>query len=289
MRTNGLIREIEIAPPGAPSVRADFRTAVLGGPRPLVIVCHGFLGYKRWGFFPYLSERIADAGFHVLTMSFSLCGTDESTGRLVDRKAFARNTVSAEIEDIRRVARFVRGGGLEPFAAVGGAWGLLGHSRGGAAALLAATEMAEVRSLVTWSMPARLDRYTQRRKEAWRRDGVLVFADQRCNEPLGLDYAYYEDIERNRAAFDLPAAAGRLGAAHLLVHGGRDGAVTLAEPRALLAAPRIAPVRLEVLPGAGHTLNVTHPMRRPSPALNRAIALSETWLRNTLGEERTAT
>jgi pimeloyl-ACP methyl ester carboxylesterase len=286
MRSGTVIREIEIASARARPVRADLRLAAPGAPRPLVIVCHGFLGYKRWGFYPYLSERLAAAGFHVLTMSFSHCGVDETTGRFADPEAFARNTVSREIEDLLRAADFLRAGGLGPAAAGNGVWGLVGHSRGGAVALLAASGLPEVRSLVTWSTPARLDRYTERRKAAWRREGALVFADPRADGPLRLDYAYYDDIDRRREAFDLPAAAARLGAAHLMVHGERDGAVTVSETRSLAAVPRIAPARLEVLPGAGHTMNVRHPMARPSPALDRAVALSESWLNRTLDGER---
>ena len=66
-------------------------------------------------------------------------------------------------------------------------------------------------------------------------------------------------------------------------------AVTVAETRALLAAPRSAEARLEMIPGAGHAFGARHPMRRPAPALERAIALSETWLQRTLHGERTAT
>ena len=286
MRAGPVIREIAIAAGGARPVLADLRTVAVGERRPLVIVCHGFLGYKRWGFFPYLSDRLAAAGFHVLTMSFSHCGVDETTGRIADPETFARNTVSLEIEDLCRVARFVRGGGLGPIAADGGVWGLVGHSRGGAVALLALRELPEARSLVTWSAPSRLDRYTARRKAAWRREGALVFSDPRSETPLRLDYAYCEEIDRRRAEFDLPAAASRLGAAHLMVHGERDGAVTLAEARELAAVPRAAPARFETLPGAGHAMNVRHPMTRPSPSLERAAALTESWLQRTLAGER---
>ena len=287
MSTHETLRDIVIAEGGPFPVRADLRTRAPGERRPLVIVLHGFLGYKGWGFFPYLSERIAEAGFHVLTATFSMSGVDEATGRFAEPERFARNTVSAELEDARRVARAVRGGALEPEAPCDGSWALLGHSRGGAVALLAAGELPETRSLVTWSTVARLDRYTAARKAAWRRDGALVFSDARAAAPLRLDYAYYEDIDRHREAFDLPRAAGRLAAPHLMVHGERDGAVTLREVETLLAVPRPAEARLEIVRGAGHTFNARHPMRRPTPALERAIATTLDWLRRTAGDERT--
>lgn len=287
MSTHGTIRDIAIVEGGPFPVRVDLRTRRPGERRPVVIVLHGFLGYKGWGFFPYLSGRIADAGFHVVTATFSMSGVDESTGRFAEPERFARNTVSAELEDARRVARAVRAGALEPDAPAAGRWALLGHSRGGAVALLAAAETPETRSLVTWSTVARLDRYTAARKAAWRRSGALVFPDERADGPLRLDYAYYEDIDRNREAFDLRRAAGRLAVPHLMVHGERDGAVTLREAETLLAVPRPAETRFEIVRGAGHTFNVTHPMRRPTPALERAIEASVDWLRRTAGDERT--
>jgi dienelactone hydrolase len=138
----------------------------------------------------------------------------------------------------------------------GEALGLFGHSRGGAVALLVAGECREARSIVTWSTLGRLDRYTERRKAAWRKEGALVFNDPRARGPLRLDYSYYEDIDARRETFDLPRAAAALSIPHLMVH------------------------------GAGHTFNVTHPMRRPTSALERAVGLSAEWFVRTLVTER---
>jgi dienelactone hydrolase len=286
MRMEMALRELEIRGGGRQPVRADLRMSAPGEAHPLIIACHGFLGYKRWGFFPYLSERLAEAGFHVLTVSFSLNGVNEDTGRFDRPGEFARNTVSAELEDLRRVCAFVRSGSLAREGARGERWGLFGHSRGGAAAILVASELDEVGSIVTWSTPGRLDRYTARRKVQWKRDGALVFNDARSSGPLRLDYAYYEDIDAHRDAFDLPKAAAALNVPHLMVHGERDGAVTINETAALVAARRGDSARLEIIPGAGHTFNVTHPMRRPTGALERAARLTVEWFTRTLGPRR---
>ncbi len=287
-----IVREIEIRSPGALPVRADLRTGSGGAGRALIVVCHGFLGHKRWGFFPYLSERLAAAGFDVLTMSFSLNGVDEATG-LIERPAdFARNTVSAEIADLRRALDYVRGGALTPAGVRAETIGLFGHSRGGAVAIIAAAGSAAVRSIVTWSTVARLDRYTIRRKAAWKRDGALAFSDGRARGPLELDYAYYEDIDANRDTFDVRRASAALAIPHLMVHGDRDAAVTLREARTLLAEPGPAAPRLEVVHGAGHTFNVAHPMRRPPAALERAVELTADWFARTLtadGKDRPCT
>ena len=286
LRGETAVREIEIRGQGHSPVRADLRKASSGADRALIVVCHGFLGYKRWGFFPYLSDRLAGAGFDVLTISFSLNGIDEATGLFDRPEEFARNTVSVEIADLRSVLAFVRSGALDREGVRGEALGLFGHSRGAAVALLAAGECREARSIVTWSTLGRLDRYTARRKAAWKKEGALVFNDPRAREPLRLDYSYYEDIDARREIFDIPRAAAALSIPHLMVHGERDAAVTLRESRTLLAEPRKGAARFEIVRGAGHTFNVAHPLRRPTSALERAVGLSADWFVRTLVTER---
>jgi alpha-beta hydrolase superfamily lysophospholipase len=260
---------------GSP-IHADLRSPHPGVSLPLVIVCHGFLGYKRWGFYPYLSERLASADMHVMTMSFSKCGVDEETGFITATKAFATNSVGREIDDLQRVCTRVREGAL-PVPVQNGYWGLFGHSRGGAITMLVAPGFPEVRTVVTWSTPSRFDRYTERRKVKWKQEGALVFKDSRSTVPLSLDYSYYEDIAKNRKRYDLLRGAATLGIPHLMVHGERDTAVTLTETRALLGVSHAAERRLEVVSGCGHTFGVTHPLREIPPTLERAAELTVAW------------
>jgi pimeloyl-ACP methyl ester carboxylesterase len=266
-------------------IHADLRSLEPGSTRPLVIVCHGFLGYKRWGFFPFLSERIASAGFHVLTFSFSLNGVDEETGRITRPDEFAANTVSREIEDLETVCRFAREGEL-PLTVTGEGWGLVAHSRGSAVALLVHPNVPEVGSIVTWATPSRLDRYSERRKKAWKLHGELVFQDPRADGPLRLDYGYYEDIARHRDEFDLPRIAASLDVPHLMIHGERDAAVTVGEMRELYPDGLPGTARVEIIHGCSHTFGVKHPMGKPSRPLERAVALTVDRLRSTLHGEK---
>ncbi len=283
-KRNMVLRELSIGSSGGRTIRADLRTVDPGLARPLVIVGHGFLGYKRWGFFPYLSERIAAAGFHALTFSFSLNGVDEETGRITRPDEFASNTVSSEIEDLEAVCRFAREGEL-PLPVTGGGWGLVAHSRGSAVALIVLPGVPEIESIVTWATPSRLDRYSERRKKAWKRDGELVFQDPRADGPLRLDYGYYEDIARHREEFDLVRIAASLDVPHLMIHGERDAAVTVGEMRELYPDGPPGTARVEIIPGCSHTFGVKHPMAEPTRPLERAVALTVERLRSTLHEE----
>lgn len=275
------LEEIVIAGDSHAPVQADLFSRSPGEELPLIIVCHGFLGYKRWGFLPYLSGRLALAGFHVLAMSFSLNGIDEETGLFTRPEDFALNTVSREIEDLRRTCLHVRNG-LLPLPVAGMDWGLMGYSRGAAITILAAGEISEVRSLVTWATPSRLDRYTRRRKERWKTDGEMIFTDVRSAVPLRLYYSYYQDIAANRKRFELPGRAASLEIPHLLVHGERDAAVTLRETERLLNPRAREGVRLEVIKGCSHTFGIVHPMSKTKPCLERAVGLTERWFRQTL-------
>jgi pimeloyl-ACP methyl ester carboxylesterase len=275
------LEELSIEGTEGDSINADLRTIHPGRARPLVIICHGFLGYKRWGFFPYLSERIAAAGFHALTFSFSMNGVDEETGRIARPDEFAANTVSGEIRDLETVCRFARSGAL-PHPVTGNGWGLVAHSRGGAVALLVSPRVPEIGSIVTWATPSRLDRYSERRKKLWKRQGALVFQDPRADIPLRLDYAYYEDIERNREEFDLPRVAASLDIPHLMVHGERDAAVTVGEMGKLHPGGLPGATRLEIIPGCSHTFGIKHPMERPSRQLELAVDLTVGWLGSSL-------
>ncbi|MBN1885331.1 MAG: alpha/beta fold hydrolase [Candidatus Krumholzibacteriota bacterium] len=276
-----MLREMTIE--GKRPLRADLRTRRPNEPRPVVVVLHGFLGYKRWGFFPWLSERIADAGFHVVTPSFGLCGVDEETGRILRPDEFARNTVSDEVEDLHRILGFARDGGLSVPVRPGAA-GLVGHSRGGAVAMIAAADHPEVRALVTWATPSTLDRYTERRKRLWKEEGRLVFRDPRADEPLSLSYAYYEDIARHWLEPPLAERAARLEAPQLLVHGEQDATVTLRETKALLDGRVGSTIELEVVPGCGHAFGTTHPMDRPPAPLETAAGLTRNWLSRHLAD-----
>lgn len=276
------IREIAIENDNGRPISADLRTCSPRAELPLTILCHGFLGYKRWGFFPLLSERLAAAGLHVLTMSFSMNGVDEETGMITRPEEFARNTVSREVEDIHSVCRYVRDGNLPVMIDDPAGWGLFGYSRGAAVALIIASRFTEIKSLVTWATPSRLDRYSSRRKRQWKQQGALVFQDSRSASPLRLNYSYYEDIVANWTDLDLPDRASGLRIPHLAVHCRNDAAVTLGETMELFRGVCRENMRLEIIDGCGHSFGITHPPKEASGELSRAIELSTKWFTQTL-------
>jgi uncharacterized protein len=245
-------------------ILVDVRAGGRGSPRPAVVVVHGFKGFKDWGLWPALAERLARAGLSAATLNLSGSGVDDS-GEFVYPERFGHNTFSAELQDLRRVTDALAGGelGVAPPSAVG----LLGHSRGGGVAVLHTANDARIKALATWAAISTVERWPTSQRAAWRNAGVNEVKNVRTGQVLPLYPDVLDDIERNAAALDIEAAAGRVAVPWLIVHGTEDEAVALAEGERLAAAAPGA--RFLAVEGTGHTFGAVHPWRGATPALER--------------------
>jgi dienelactone hydrolase len=72
-------------------VLIDVRAGGRETARPAVVVVHGFKGFKDWGLWPQLAERLARAGVSAVTFNLSGSGVDD-TGEFVfpERSATTR-------------------------------------------------------------------------------------------------------------------------------------------------------------------------------------------------------
>lgn len=252
-------------------------------PRPAVVICHGFKGFMEWGFFPYLAALLAERGYVAVRFNFSGAGQRPGEDRVSDRAAFRANTYSQEVEDLEAVLAAL-GGEVGGQRVAPGTIGLFGHSRGGAAALLAAAGdrfRERTGALVTWAAIGATDRFSDDQRAAWRRDGELPVVNARTGQQLALGVGLLDDVERNRQALDLEAAAGRRQAPWLIVHGDADESVPVAES-AGLAAAAAPPAERRLLAGAGHTFGARHPFAGPTPDLIQALNLTQRWYRRYL-------
>jgi dienelactone hydrolase len=245
--------------------------------RPAVVVIHGFKGFKDWGMFPVLADRLARAGFTAVTFNLSGSGVDDR-GEFRWPERFGHNTFSAELQDIRAVLGALDRGelGVPRPPAVG----LVGHSRGGGMAVLAAADHPGIGALVTWAAISHVDRWPGQ-ADAWRAAGKLEVVNQRTGQVLPLYPDVLEDVERNRAGpLDIAAAARRLTVPWLILHGGSDTSVLPDEAEALARAARerSAPTRLRILPEAGHTFGAVHPFAGMTPALAEVLDATVEWL-----------
>ena len=263
-------------------LRGDLRSGEGTDPLPVVVVCHGFKGFKNWGFFPYLGEQLAAAGMLAVGFNFtgSGIGADLETFTALDR--FAADTTTQQLDDLGTVLHALEqgeiGGGRADLRRIA----VLGHSRGGAIAILGARADRRLRAVVTWAGVSTLLRWPEAEARAWRARGYTEVLNTRTGQTLRMNATYLDDLAANGERYDVTRAVSELEVPLLVVHGGADTSVPAREARALHAAARPGRAELLLLPDAGHTFGAEHPWGGTNPALERAILHTAAWLQATL-------
>jgi pimeloyl-ACP methyl ester carboxylesterase len=235
-----------------------------------VVMSHGFLGFKDWAFFPWVAETFASAGYPAVRFNFSGSGMGpQIDGPFEDLAAFEADTISRQVEDLKRVLAAVVKGGFEPDLPAFPKAFLWGHSRGGGVSLLSSMNQPEVLGIAAWATIARVNRYLFDMKKTWREKGFYPFESSRTGQLLKLGLAFLEDVERWGKEGDIPTYLHHLKVPVLLLHGSEDASVKPDESESLAAVHPQA--QLAILAGANHKFNSEHPFRSPSPELQAAV------------------
>jgi len=256
------------------SILVDVRTGDRKAPRPAVIVMHGFKGFKDWGMFPLVAERLARAGMSVVSFNVSGSGADDA-GEFTLPGQFGRNTYSAELEDLHRTVNALGAGNLDLAGPT--SIGLLGHSRGGGMAILETARSPAINALVTWAAIGSVDRWSAEAKAAWRKRGFVNIQNARTGQVMPLQTDILDDIEKNSSdSLDISAGAGKIQVPWLIVHGESDESVAAADATALHRASG-GKAELFLLPEGGHTFGATHPLSQTPDTLEQVMARTVAW------------
>ena len=253
----------------------DVRAGGRASTRPAVLVLHGFKGFKDWGMFPPLAQRLAQAGFIVVSPNLSGSGVDDE-GDFSLPERFGHNTFTAELEDVRRVIDALMAGQLG--VPTPSTLGLVGHSRGGGIAVLQAARDPRVRALVTWAAISRVERWPSAQQSSWRAAGKTDIQNARTGQVLPLYTDVLDDIEQNASALDIEAAGRRIRIPWLVIHGTDDESVPFAEAERLKAASARPDTRLLPIQGGGHTFGAVHPWRATTSELDTVFDATLAWL-----------
>ena len=156
-------------------------------PRALVVVIHGFKGFKDWGFFPYVADTLRDHGFAVCRFNMSRSGIGENPDAFDRLDLFADDTYSQQLADLRVVVAHAQSKfpNLRTF--------LFGHSRGGGIALLGARDVASLAGVITWSAISHANRWDEETVRKWRRDGGLDVINARTKQNMRMSTAILDD------------------------------------------------------------------------------------------------
>jgi uncharacterized protein len=250
----------------------DVRTGARGAERrPVVVICHGFKGFKDWGFFPPLAERLATAGF--TAVSFNQSGSGVSRGDTVEAlDRWGHQRPSADLADVATVVDWaVRDGA--PWV------GLVGHSRGGGLAVLHTATDSRIRALVTWASIDDFLLWGPEEVARWRSEGRLDVVNTRTGQVLPMLLDTLEDIEANGAdTLAIAAAAGRVAVPWLIVHGTRDPGVSPDAAVNLAQHSGSSRTELLLLDGADHTFGIRHPWAGSTVEFDQVLERTVGWL-----------
>ena len=250
----------------------------LAGDEPIVLILHGFKGFAAWGFFPYLADQLARRGMIALRMNFSHNGVEGTGDEFTRLDLFEKNTFGREIDEVGQVLEGVREGRV-PGIPKGhrGSIGLLGHSRGGGIALLCGARYDQVDAVVTWSAVSTFERYSRRQLEGWKESGYLG-QNSRTGQVMRLGSDLLRELENEGKNLDIVSAVRDSGKPLLILHGAVDLSVGVDNAERLMAVADRETTRMEVIPATGHTFGVGHPFSGSSPALEKAIEHSISFL-----------
>jgi len=245
-----------------------------------VLLCHGFKGFAHWGFYPFIARSLAQAGLDAITFDFSGSGIGSDRESFTQPEAFSSNTFSRELEDLEVLVDYSR-----RVKWIDGKFGMFGHSRGGGTSILySAAEGAEVNSLVTWAAISHANRWSADEALDWRKRGFREVVNSRTGETLLLGTDLLDEIEAHGTTkVNILAAAGKVKAPWLIIHGTADETVPHAEGERLHErGAKVSTLRL--VDGASHTFGATHPLVEPVESLKKLVDETVSFLAANAGQ-----
>lgn len=264
-------------PDGLP-LTVDLRVDPDRSPKALVVVAHGFKGFRRWGFFPHLGEALARAGFVSAVVDFSMNGIGDDPVEFTRLDLFERNTLSREVADLEQVIAWLGADAPVAEAVKSRPFGVLGHSRGTVATMTVAADHPDVvGAVVTWNGVGRALRYTEGQLARWEEDGQMAFTNARTGQRMTMRWDYVVDAREHASRLEPVACAHRMQAPHLVLHGTKDMAVSPDEAHLLQAGRGPERCALVEIEGGTHTFGAVHPFAGSTPQLDRATEASVEW------------
>lgn len=264
------------------TIDTDVRQNKNNGEGGLVIFAHGFKGFKDWGGFPYMMEKITEAGFTAVSFNFTHNGVaKESPMDFTRLDRFAENTHTKELEDLHAVINYFYEN-AEKYNIDKERIALIGHSRGGGAVILSAAEDNRIKALVTLASVATVNRYTEEQKRRWREKGFIEMPNARTGQLMKMNKTFLDDIEQNSERLDITKAMSRVKIPALIIHGREDLAVKYTDAEKLYNSSDKEKTSLYIIERTGHTFGVEHPFKGTTRAFDEAIDKTIGFLKENL-------
>jgi len=267
---NNVIKKETYTIPGAKgrNMLADLTFNDIDPAAPMVIFVHGFKGFKDWGAHNLVARYFAENGFRFLKFNFSHNGTtpDKPT-EFADLIAFADNTFSIELEDLKYIIDFACSGSAIPAAKK---VNLIGHSMGGGISIITAANDKRVEKLITFASISGFRKlWPHEAEKQWRIQGLRYIENARTGQQMPLKVSLLNDLDHHTGKLNVTGKAEQVTQPWLITHGDDDKSVPVKHAEELKAAQPNA--QLMVFHGADHVYGASHPYL--SEALPEHLAL----------------
>lgn len=195
-------------------------------PKPLVIFCHGYKGFKDWGAWNLVADKFAKNNLFFVKFNFSHNGgTAENPIDFPDLDAFGENNYIFELQDLEDVINTILETDKYRNEIDESNITLIGHSRGGGIAVLKAAENKKVTKVISWAGVSDFaSRFPSNETELknWEEKGVVYILNSRTNQKMPHKYQFYATFKENETRLNIKNAVENLKIPYLIVQGTAD-------------------------------------------------------------------
>ncbi|MDG2052772.1 MAG: alpha/beta hydrolase [Flavobacteriaceae bacterium] len=232
-------------------------------PKPVVIFCHGYKGYKDWGAWNLVAEHFAKEGYFFLKFNFSHNGgTPNNPIDFPDLESFAQNNFSKELDDLEDMLNFISttdnfGNELNQNHI-----SLIAHSRAAGIILIKASEEPRVKNVITWAgvsdFKARFQIGSSQFND-WKEKGITYIENSRTKQLMPHYFQFFQDFSANENRLTIKLAVKKLNIPLLVVQGSDD--TTVIEAEASLLHQWSPKSELEIIKNGDHSFGTIHPWK----------------------------
>lgn len=241
-------------------------------PTGIILIAHGFKGYKDYGMFPWLAHQLAKYGKIVHRFNFSHSGMTAGDGPFERPDLFERDTWNRQVEDLAILTKELNRDGM-PMT-------LLGHSRGGVSCLLAVGRgVAEVDGVITLSAPATCNPLTPEMQQTLLKQGFIESPSSRTEQKLHVGRSFLQEQLDDPENHDLLALVTGIRSPILVIHGETDPTVSVESAVSITEAGQ--DTTLVRIQDGDHVYNTPNPFPEsatPSEQLAAVQDAIQSWL-----------
>lgn len=232
-------------------------------PKPIIIFCHGYKGFKDWGTWDLMAEAFAKAGFFFIKFNFSHNGgTEKQPIDFPDLEAFGNNNYTKELDDLETIMDWICSNSEYKKDVDLNNINLIGHSRAGGIVTIKAEEDHRINKVISLAGVCDFGKRTASTGsiEQWKKDGVKYVLNGRTKQQMPHYYQFYEDFVANENRLTIKRAVSNLKIPYLIIHGNEDTSVLIDE--AFNLHKWNAKSKFEIIDGANHVFGASHPWEK---------------------------